>query len=327
MNSSRSIVLWVIVVLTALYSCKKESNGESGTEPIPDPSKKNVTFKISNFSQEVSQYSQLRSVAATQEDGLYINTLEYLLFNSDGKLVSRILSDDKGGGFGSITDQIAPGSYNVVFFGARSLGVPVPFGSIGQDSSKNSAYFNLGFYYKSKTDGTKDDWYAKEGFAYKGSLDVEDDDNLEVDISLKRISAILDVHLLDAQIPENVAIFKISYDSTYTAYKPYPSDSLVWAKEAGQEVGTSTYEIADRTRKSFLGYPSPVNDNEMECKVYLQAFDRNKKLLFERTIRNVKFKKNMKTILTGYAFDANSKEGYTIGIDPEWKGVQQELEF
>jgi len=293
-------VLPVLSLILLLFAaCKKSDNSEAEPKEEDKP-KYDVSFTVADFAQTVGTLSTGNSKATTAVgDTLknYVNYLYYRIYNSAGVLVNSVDQEGSLSTFGTITDKLPSGAYNVLFTaGKYNLFIP------GAQTIFSNASFG-------PTYGTPwNDTFVKHVQLTVGSTAIAQS------VRLDRVIGGLEVVLQDA-IPSNVAkvsvVFQSDVDYIYStgtgtfSSKPITRDFSIAASDIGQK------------NKKFLSY---IGNTVSASSVIIRAYDSANGLLAEKTVSNVRCYKNQKTTLTGTLFPATSSAslGFTVTVNPTW---------
>lgn len=283
----------------------------------------NISFNVNNFSSQKSGY-QLNSMKST---GLTANTatydtlmtpeILYIVYDSTGKEVHHLTQISSDAAFGQINDQLATGTYTVVFVGAENM--------------LNSFEGNRGLYFFPTKSLQTDIIYYYFGFASehfdetffkKITLNVTGG-NVNQNVDMTRIVGQLAVNIKDA-IPSNateIAVQMSGVNYHFSLGTGLPSGGKAPIQNLYYPVGSSPSQgytpfVTGATNYTMYAYIL----NEDPFNVTITCYNGNS-ILASKTISNVRCTANKQTVLTGNLFGgAGSSTGgsINIGVDTTW---------
>lgn len=316
-----------VALCILLSSCKKDV--DKTPEPLDQPNAESfeVTFNVSEFEQEVTGASRGNSISdAPLKD--FADFFTYIAYNADGEEVSRIKQDLSSGNatrinnpqvypdrpteefagqqvFGCIKDSLTAGEYTIVMVASKK-----EFSINNRNENTLDYTFNLfaeaSFYYNRGLDS----WSrAEDTFFKEFPVTVEEQDS-QHNVILDRIVGKAEINILDSKpntsykflfVNENEA-FKFSNE------KPFSSTSDLDNEEYLQAV----------LGEANLSYSKFLLNTETPLDVIIKVFE-NGELSATKTVEDVRFYKNKRTILTGniYTQKANTT-GFTVTVNDEF---------
>ncbi len=288
-------VLPALALVLALFSSCTKS-----TQLDPEPKKYDVTFSVADFAQSASTLSTdhpKTTLAIGDTLKNYADNLYYRIYNSAGVMVNSIDQASTLATFGTISDKLPAGTYNVFFAAAKGTLYP----SSAQSIFNNAVY---------STGSTA--W--SETFVKVLPITIATTAVTQA-VKLDRVVGGLQVTLQDA-IPSNAAKISLVYqlESTFLYMNNtntiYPSNSIT------KDFPLTTTDIGQKN-KTFLMY---IGNTVSTSSVIIRAYDSNNGLIVEKTIPNVRCYKNQKTSLTGSLFPStpNTSLGFTVTVNPTW---------
>ncbi|GAB2701675.1 hypothetical protein GCM10027037_28780 [Mucilaginibacter koreensis] len=290
-----------------LFACKKEHHAT-----IDDNSSQStgtrypVSFNVSGFSQNISPINaspnRIKLAATSSADSLRqnLNLLYYLVFDSNNKLVHRLLQHAGDAGFGSVTDSLTTGKYTVFFAGSLSNELNVV----------NYANFSpvlLSNHYIVFNNPKFDDW----GHTYFKQYDLQvGNQNQQQQLTLDRIGGQLQVNIQDA-IPASVT--KISIAFVYNEIYRFPGNLSFTVPNNYNNMDSIT------VAKHAMPYQF-LNDNlpgNITADVYITAYDSRNASLYKALVPAVSVQGGKKTVLSGYLFKGSGNTGgFTVNTQP-----------
>lgn len=286
--------LLALGVLT-LFSCKKDHKSPTQTDD------KLYTL---NFSMKPKLTTMQSKLAVNSTDTALtknVKYLTYLLYDSQGNLKKQVNQDSASANFGTFTTQVPNGTYYAYFLG-NSV---VNGASVRLSANINDRDYRLDMFYKADT------------VVVNGS-------NVNGNVTMNRISSLLELNIEDA-VPKVIADISIVdsvasgglllKDTTYAINNTYP-------KYGVQHNHAFTYaEKGTRNVKIRIAVFFPQVLHTIVLRVHevgVPQYIGNPVI-----IKNVKFMANAKTILSGTVFDKviNNQGNFHISIEPGWDTI------
>lgn len=266
-------MLLCAVISLLFTSCGKEKRitPDDGGKKYP------VKFDVSGFTQIYEpQGSATGKVKTNDVDSLPVTTLAYVVFK-DNQIVSIKTSKKGEAGFGTFTDELSPGSYQIAF-GGGSPGI-ISMGSVDVAYPDNKTALLSG----------------NDLFSKKIPLTVSSS-AIAQNVQLSRVSSQLVVNINDP-VPTGVTFIGVRMKDTTTYalqqqkyYGEYDHDYQ--RKIIGSDIGKSNYRIVINNSHNIVPFTITI--------YYVQ----NGKTV-SKVIPNVVCKTNMRTVLSGNLFGSN----------------------
>lgn len=275
----------ILLLSVILFSCKKEHSTNNNTTGKTYA----VNFNLEGFTQTTtpitnSSKTQVNAVVAPTINSVYY--LVYKLFDSNNTLKKTLKVKYDAPGFGTFKDTLSAGNYTAVFAGVQQYFV--------DDNTKFSYNTN------SSTINTFYDSFTKKVPFTVGSTD------LNTPVVLKRSTAQLQVVITDA-IPVGVTNFKIEIRNELHDYS-YLDD----APSTAFAYNASIYNIFNSSYVGTVNYSPPliaICNTVSPTTVVISAQTNTNQIVAKKTIPNITFVKNTRTVLSGNLFtpsaDAN----------------------
>jgi hypothetical protein len=280
-----------------LFSCKKDNKSPNhATKLYP------ITFNISGFTvtnTPTDAAGKLKSTAlATQAaDSIPVNRLVYWLLDPKQSISYSVRVSNKGeAGFGTFTDNVAPGNYIIAFAGSSAnlkfdgpnyffTFAPVPT-YVGHPSYWEETYF-------------------------KTIPITVTSSGVNMDVSLSRITAKLDLVIKDP-IPVGTSKIVVSFPDTATVMVKTGLGNGITTNGATKtisatDIGKTNYTISMNTLNNIKPFDVVVTYYGPDPSGPLGT----------KTIKNVVCKANTKTTLSGNLFDAGNA-AFTITVNQDW---------
>jgi|GEM_PF-2186696 len=305
-----------LVLVFLIISCKKEHKTRQ-TGDVQHKVAFNVGFsqQIVDFSTGTKKLNTLKTDAVTLADK--IDVLFYAVYDASGNQIHVIKQLATDSGFGSYTDILNPGTYNVVVAGGKAGFSLAPDLQSGISTSKLSTdVLNYGSRIVS---GGTTVWnsFNKDAFYKKIQLTVANTD-LTQNFALDRIVSLLVANINDA-VPSNVKTIGI-------ILSPMPNrfqiGSGLPSTAAGGGVG-----VIDTLSASDIG---KTNHQLSTIFLYSQPFnftikassglDFNTSLVANKTSSGITGAPNTKTNISGNLF-GGAGGGSNVKIDTSWNST------
>jgi len=309
-----------------LSSCRKTNPQIS---PMPEGKEYEIKFTTSGLAQEVrpnlgggistkSQNSSNQVSTINQP-----NTIEYLIYSMDNKLVERkterinYLNGVPSNNGGTHKTKLLEGRYKIGIF-AHS-------GEFKFDNSQlnnHEILIDRGFNYLIRRDISN----PKETFIYHYKDFTVEKDTIYPTLKLERLNSKLEILIKD-EIPSNISFITFGgnlpnkfYPFILSPQNPYqyttPSNILFNLSNHAGKKGLILENIIQ------VGNKVGIIDNYT-----IEAFDNKFELLFSKNIKQVLFKENHITRLTGRLFDVNNDVGFKVEFIREYatKVIEKEI--
>ena len=153
--------------------------------------------------------------------------------------------------------------------------------------------------------------HSFETFATTKAVSITNNTPVDISAQLERIATQLQVKSVDGKT-ENVKQVRMTFSAGSKRFNPTtglaPSDT---GYESTVNNSTKTGELS--TSRSFLFLTS----DEQQMDVTIETLDADGHVLFSKQVKDVPFKRNRSTILTGYLY-TNPGVSATFQVDTDW---------
>lgn len=286
----------MLFAATLLFSCSKVDKINSVKPDLP---KYDVTFTVSDFTQSVGTLNvkgtkQTMGVGDTLKN--YADNLYYRIYNSAGVQINSVDQTSTLATFGTITDKLPAGTYNVFIAAAKGELTP----------SSPSLNYTASFY--QPTAKYWNDTYSKQFQLTVGTTAVTQA------LKLGRTVGGIQLTLQDA-IPSNAAKITIVYQTDALAL--YENGTGSYAQGSTTRDFPLTSADIGQKNKTFLMY---VGNTSTTSSVNIRAYDASNTLIVDKIVTGVRCYSNQKTSLTGSLFPSSgsSSVGFTVTVNPIW---------
>ena len=323
----------ILTLVSTLVSCRKESTNPRPAQN-PNDKKYSLTFNISDFSQQVQGIKTGSSISEAPLTD-FANYFVYIAYNSAGTEVSRLKQDSVGNTtrirnpfpdsylpeeplglqtFGCIKDSLVAGEYTIVMIASKRT---FSINNRGEQTLDYTfqPFDNASFYYNRGLDS----WSrADDTFFKKFTVTVENED-LQENVVLNRIVGKAEINITDSKpgtsykflfIEENEA-FKFENEQPFGNTADVDDEEYIDAVDGKANLSFS---------KFILNTSTPI---DVIIKVYEGGV-----LSASKTIEDVRFYKNKRTILTGNIYSPKSvSTGFTVTVNEAFDEDTEEVSF
>lgn len=276
----------MVAALWMMCSCSSENleNGEV-EKVIP------VTVCVEGFvvSQEEIPSNRATAVASYND----VKALTLVFYKTDGsqQYSNTQLRDDQMTytTFGEFSTSLPVGTYTMVVMGYHDTSAISLTGS-------TSASFSNGF--------------AHDTFWAKQTVTVTDHASLHLSATLNRIVSMLGVVSTD-QRPANVTAVRMTLTKGDNSFSPLTGLAV---NEAGV---VNTASVSAQNSTTQVGTYLFLNTDEQSMNVTIETLDANNQVLYSKTVADVPFKRNRRTLLTGALYSASASVS-GMQVATEW---------
>ena len=229
----------------------------------------------------------------------YFSKLNIMLFDADGnkvfdKVRTQMSGDDD---FGSVSLQLAVGTYTVVAVGHSSI-------NSATIKSPQMVQFTA-------SNGEK----LTDTFCYCGKIEVGDEPRRH-NLTMHRVAAMLRFVFTDTDIPAGFSRLKIDYTGGSANFNPSTMEGTTKStqSETRQRNDTQTYEV----------FTFPYLSDAGTLRVTVSALDEQGVVLVQRTFEAITVNRNRITTYAGQFFGGGggtvTQTGFGFVVDGDWAG-------
>lgn len=301
----RKLFLYITILPVLFISCKKDQKSPDATRQ----KKYAVKFNITGFTQQIvsSVNNKLRMNSlqslSNSLDTTIIGVLYYIVYDSNGNLVTQITQTSGQTNFGNISDELPAGTYQVNFGGGKTGLLVNPWLDGGLEGYRNFHYPNQ----LPNIPPWSDDFFFKQI-----NLTISSG-NVSQNVSLERVTAKLTINIQDA-LPSNADHITISVNKEYYDF-PFGISNLAQYGGLGSisptfvipssAIGTTNYKMS----MLMMNTVTPFT-------VTIDCYDSAYNLIGEAIVNNVSLQPDTQTILSGKLFGSNT--GINAGLNASW---------
>jgi hypothetical protein len=287
--------LFPLLILALIFTgCQNSGNNP---EPQTEVKKTEVTFTVADFAQSVKGFAAVNTkgtMAVGDTLSNYADNLYYAIYAADGSYVKSATQTKTDANFGRITEQLAPGTYDVFMTATRNM-----FGFL---AGSNTTYSTA-----SITPPAPNLWL--DFFSKNLNITVAGTP-LTQSVRLDRAVGALDVVLTDP-MPASVAKISVTLDKE-------AADMLIKTGVA-KTYGSTTRDFALTAADAGVAnkkFSILVANTATDVNVTLQAFDAAGTKLAEKVV-TTRINKNQRTTLTG-SLIGPAATSFTVFVNPLW---------
>jgi hypothetical protein len=274
-----------------LFGCQKAA--EKPETPTQNEAKKyDVTFKVADFGSTVGAFNASTKGTMAVGDTLknYADNLYYYVFNSSGTLVKSITQSAATAGFGTVTDQLPTGTYDVFMAASR-----------GALTLQASGGYNVAWYQAYPWNDT---------FTKTLSLTVGTSAITQT-VRLDRAVGGLEITLTDV-IPSTVAKISVVYDKDASNLLMRTGGTFT-SGTATKDFMISSADVGVKNKKFFLY----IGNTSTPAIVRILAYDASNNIISQKQVGPVTVSKNQITLLSGSLLLKSSSD-FNVAVNPAW---------
>lgn len=289
----KALFICFVLMGTALLSCKKDHNKTNPTGKLYP-----VSFNLSGFTQTISAANQNNKTKVNAVDPSASNVVKliYKLYDSNNTLQKTLAFKKGAPNFGTITDNLAAGTYSAVFLGL---------------TDSTNYLDNVSQFYYRNINGFSETFYNKTNFTV-GATPVQQS------VVLKRLNSEILVVIKDA-IPSGVANITATVTGGHSTCTYLTGASSLGIPTPPVASVTITNPTVGTTNLQ-LGPVTNLFNNTSMVTVTIVARAPNGTNIAQKTI-NVSLQPSIRTILTGNVFSNDgSPGGFAVSFDSNFAG-------
>jgi hypothetical protein len=326
-------LICILTLAVSFFSCKKEP-GQPELPQVMKEKKHGLTFNITSFTQQVKGMKKGNSVAdASLKD--FANYFTYIAYDSGGTEVSRLKQDSSGSTtrirnpfpdlypaeqfageqtFGCIKDSLIAGEYTIVMVASKRL---VSISNRGEQTldytfepfNNASFYFNRGL----------DSWSRAEDTFFKKFTVTVGNSDLQQNTQLDRIVGKAEINIMDSKPGTTYKFLFVNENEAFKFSDEIPfgnTDDVINEQYVGAVEG-----------KANLSYSKFILNTVIPISVIIKVYE-GETLSASKTIENVRFYKNKRTILTGNIYsDKSPSSAFSVTVNDEFDEETIDVSF
>ena len=279
--------LFAGIALLLATSCSKESDNEAVNNDVLVP----VTVQVTGFTVSQEDFPETRATTVGSYDDVNAVTLAFYNGTTEVYKVTQLKSDNS----------------NYTTFGSFSLSLPMGSYTMVAVAYKVSA--SSSFALTSATAAGYSGDHAFDTFVKKQTVNITNTDAVNISATLERVVSLLKVVSTDGKTA-GVTNVRMTFSAGGRTFNP----STGLATSNTGFVNTVGNSVATGTTSTSLTYLFLATD-EQNIDVTIETLE-NENVIFSKTVTNVPFKRNRKTVLTGPMYsDASLSAAFQVDID------------
>lgn len=277
-------------------SCSNREHNPEFFSPVP------VTIHVDGFTVSQQDLPATKATSAGYYNEINAITLAFYQGTTEVFKATQLKSDNSTfTTFGDFSLALPIGSYDLVAI-AYTTKDGSPFTLTG---SAEAAYTGA---------------HAYETFLCSDNFSISNADAIEMTVTLERIVSQLTVKSTDGKTA-NVTNVRMTFSAGGKSFNPLTG--LATSNTGfSNTVGNSAAVGAQSTSSSMLFLAT----DEQDIDVTIETLDADGNTIFSKTVQNVPFKRNSKTILTGPMYTADDISG-SFQLNTEWLKPDSNITF
>ena len=280
----KNIFLAGIALLFAACSNENETLVDNIDELVP------VRVHVTGFSVSQEEFSGTR-VADNLVNYSGINAVTLAFYKGDGTETYKTTQAKDDADFGEFSLSLPMGSYTMV-----AVAYYTNEYSVLTLTSPTEATYNV---------------RAKETFAYTQPVTISNTNAVDISATLNRIVSMLTVKSSDGKTAD-VTNVRMTFSAGGKDFNP--TTGLALTNTGFANTVSNSASVGSTSTSSTVLF---LNSDEQDIDVTIETLDADGNTLFSKTIENVPFKRNRKTILTGAMYSNEALSG-TFQVETVW---------
>lgn len=292
----------IVFVFLIVIGCKK-----SDTVDNQDKKKYQVEFNVDNF--KIDQFPLKGSTSQNSTETPLITKLRLYIYDAESNVVEVNDQYLDNPNFGNFQSELISGTYSIGILGYTN-------GDISKESNANTHFIRFPVVENDPIVSNKST--VTEVFEFGYDTVIIKSDTTFQPFNLKRVTSTLEVKILD-NIPNNAGWLLISTNQD-NKMRMFSKNLLVPDWNFIHDAGVYKFDLRQLKGTAGNSFKSAIIPNVKDGNnfdVYISVIDENKKGLFNNMVKNVNFKSNYLTRLTGELNSVTSKK-FSINIVKEY---------
>ncbi len=281
------LLMAALVLLTA--SCGQEL--ETGNDVAVSEKTAQVSVHVNDFSISQEDFAVTRAATAAA-DYTGVKSITLAFYETDGTPRYSVTQSRSNNTtyttFGEFSLSLPYGTYTMVVMGYGSDS-PVLLNSL--------------------TEAVFEEGRSRETFVYTQSVTVEDSTPLDLSATLSRIVSRLIVLSTDGR-PANLSTIRFTFSKGGMSFNPMTGLATT---DTGFSVNTQTTKGVGETTNMTVNFFLATDEETMD--VTIETLDANNQVLFSKMVKDVQFKRNRITRLTGKMYSGDAITAISFNTD------------
>ena len=305
----KTIFVAVFALLAA--ACSNDCNDDEVEKPVEGSDvTAPVTVHVNDFSIVMESLApEGGTTRAADDPASYqgVGAIDLVLFDADGKNVYSKTQFKKQTStyttFGEFTANLPVGHYTMVAIG-------------------RGCYDGDGFTLTSPTEAAYTSERPRETLCKVQSITVTNTSPLDFDVTLDRITAMLTIQSTDGR-PAGISKIRTTYSKGGKSFNP--TTGLATSNTGFWQTNSPAAAVGSTIKVNSCPLLASANDEEERIDITIEVLDTNDKVLFTKVVKDVPFKRNNITIVSGKLFTPGPSS-FGIKLNTEW-GPGYEVTF
>jgi hypothetical protein len=305
----KTIFVAVFALLAA--ACSNDCNDDEVEKPVEGSDvTAPVTVHVNDFSIVMESLApEGGTTRAADDPASYqgVGAIDLVLFDADGKNVYSKTQFKKQTStyttFGEFTANLPVGHYTMVAIG-------------------RGCYDGDGFILTSPTEAAYTSERPRETLCKVQSITVTNTSPLDFDVTLDRITAMLTIQSTDGR-PAGISKIRTTYSKGGKSFNP--TTGLATSNTGFWQTNSPAAAVGSTIKVNSCPLLASADDEEERIDITIEVLDTNDKVLFTKVVKNVPFKRNNITIVSGKLF-TTGPSSFGIKLNTEW-GPGYEVTF
>ena len=284
---------WAAFVLLAATGCSNESENMVNNAQMEETTAP-VRVHVNNFAVEMGEFAG--TTRAAQDVGDYdgVKAITLAFYKGEAEVYKHEQIKDapeQGETFGEFSTTLPLGSYTMVVIARNYIAGDV----FTLTSPTEAAYTST----------------SRETFAYTQEVNITNGDAVELSATLNRIIAVLAVNSTDGRTADATNV-RMTLSAGGKSFNPTTGLATV---NTGFAITARISTAVGAVTKSGIYFFLATDEQTMD--VTIETLNSEGNTIFSKTIQDVPFKRNRKTVLTGamYTNDAVSASSFQLNTD------------
>ena len=305
----KTIFVAVLALLAA--ACSNDCNDDEVEKPVEGSDvTAPVTVHVNDFSIVMESLApEGGTTRAADDPASYqgVGAIDLVLFDADGKNVYSKTQFKKQTStyttFGEFTCDLPVGHYTMVAIG-------------------RGYYDGDGFTLTSPTEAAYTSERPRETLCKVQSITVTNTSPLDFDVTLDRITAMLTIQSTDGR-PAGISKIRTTYSKGGKSFNP--TTGLATSNTGFWQTNSPSAAVGTTIKVNSCPLLASADDEEERIDITIEVLDTNDKVLFTKVVKDVPFKRNNITIVSGKLF-TTGPSSFGIKLNTDW-GPGYEVNF
>lgn len=303
--------IFVAVLALLAAACSNDCNDDEVEKPVEGSEiTAPVTVHVNDFSIVMESLApEGGTTRAADDPASYqgVGAIDLVFFDAAGSITYSKTQYKADGGtyttFGEFTCNLPVGHYTMVAIG-------------------RGYYDGDGFILTSPTEAAYTSERPRETLCKVQSITVTNTSPLDFDVTLDRITAMLTIQSTDGR-PAGISKIRTTYSKGGKSFNP--TTGLATSNTGFWQTNSPSAAVGSTIKVNSCPLLASANDEEERIDITIEVLDAGDNVLFTKVVKDVPFKRNNITIVSGKLFTTGSSS-FGIKLNTEW-GPGYEVTF